>query len=72
MAGLTDAKDAISAKYLNKHGIHAVGLSRRQNAVTVYVTESLPVEVSNDISRDAAPYRMIEKIAIDLRGTKNA
>jgi hypothetical protein len=37
---LEDVKTGVSDKYLGQHGIHAVGLSRKFNAVTIHYDPS--------------------------------
>jgi len=54
-------KEQLRAKYLGKAGIHAFGLSRRDNSVRVYVNDNGGLEqeqVLEQIRRDAGDVKV--------------
>jgi hypothetical protein len=65
---LEAVKDRISEHYLGKSGIHAVGVRRSANAITVYFKPSsdpaqqCTLEV---LKREASPYKVITKEAAE-------
>lgn len=59
---LDEAKRELRARYLGKHGIHAVGIRTSENAICVYVDPSGRIhaaEVLDNIRSDAAPFKLI-------------
>jgi len=62
MRSLEEVKQYLSGKYLGKAGIHSVGISRRDNAVRVYVETESDNElegVLKEIEKEAAPYKIV-------------
>jgi hypothetical protein len=64
MADLTlkDARERLKKKWLGKHGIHGVGLSRAENAIKLYVGPDSEIDSSElwlRIEKEAAPFRVI-------------
>ena len=58
---LGNVKNQLRAKFLGKAGIHAFGLSRRDNAIRVYVNESSGPEqdqVLEQIRREAGDVKV--------------
>jgi hypothetical protein len=65
---LEAVKDRISDRYLGKSGIHAIGLRRSANAITVYLKISRdPSQRStlDSLRKEASPYVVIAKEAPD-------
>lgn len=59
---LESVKDRISERYLGKSGIHAVGVRRKQNAITVYVQSSgtdAQEGLLRELRDEAAPYDVL-------------
>ena len=59
---IEDVKRKLSERYLGKGGVHAIGLSRSQNTLRLYVhpdpgtnREALVAEVT----KDAGPYKLV-------------
>jgi hypothetical protein len=64
---LEAVKDRISARYLGIAGIHAVGIKRSENAITIYVDPAqkhAQQRTIQQIRKDAAPYRVLSKEAV--------
>ena len=64
---LEAVKDRISERYLGSSGIHAVGLRRSANAITVYFTPTAdPAELRltlDNLRKEASPYKVITEEA---------
>jgi preprotein translocase subunit SecD len=68
---LESVKARISERYLGKAGIHAVGVRRSANAITVYVesTEDAQQEETQsrtleNLRREAVPFAVVKKEAV--------
>lgn len=65
---LEAVKDRISERYLGKSGIHAVGLRRSANAITVYIkptSDPTQQRTLESLRQEASPYQVITKEAAE-------
>ena len=64
---LESVKDRISERYLGSSGIHAVGLRRSANAITVYFTRTGDPNqfrlTLDNLRKEASPYNVIAEEA---------
>ena len=63
---LESVKDRISERYLGKAGIHAVGVRRSANAITVYLQnlgDAGQQKTLECLRKDALPYSVVTKDA---------
>ncbi|MES1241864.1 MAG: hypothetical protein ABUT39_09620 [Acidobacteriota bacterium] len=58
---LEEAKERLGRLYLGRNGIHAVGLRRSENAVTVYLNAGgrPPAGLVAELEREVAPHRLL-------------
>lgn len=71
---LESVKDRISKRYLGKAGIHAVGVRRSANAITVYVESISDAQQAEtreqtleSLRKDASPYAVLTKHAVPAK-----
>ena len=71
MADTLDAvRERISQKYLGKAGIHAVGLRRSSNAITVYLQpmpDQTQEQTLESLRQDASPFAVVTKDAVPAK-----
>ena len=61
---LDSVRERISERYLGKAGIHAVGVRRSANALTIYVDsvdDDQQAETLASLRKDASPYAVLTK-----------
>jgi hypothetical protein len=67
---LEAVKDRISEQYLGKAGIHAVGIRRSANSITVYIqptNDSTQQDTLESLRRDASPYGVVTRDAVPAK-----
>lgn len=68
---LDSVRERISDRYLGKAGIHAVGVHRSANALTVYIESGAESEDAQQtlesLRKDAAPYTVVTKGAVPAK-----
>jgi hypothetical protein len=59
---IEDVKQRLSGRYLGKEGVHAIGFSRAQNTLRLYVHAEPGADwgaLQRKAAKDAAPYKVV-------------
>ncbi|MGD0013828.1 MAG: hypothetical protein ABSD56_05320 [Bryobacteraceae bacterium] len=71
---LESVRERISERYLGKAGIHAVGVRRSANAITVYIQSAVDAQQAEtreqtleSLRKDASPYAVLTKHAVPAK-----